>query len=430
MKARYFLITCVIIVLGALYGRFRFLLDQDLIRTDASFVDYLMRKADKPAVPDKDDKAGDDQPAPHATSTGNPDAKATNPSPEKTTTPPSSNGKETGTNPNNAAPPEASETELRLAEEALTQGRYADCLAMLNAVPGEKADRIILHASMLQELVRNVAVDPGAHAEKIFEVSLTNGNPLYAVKADRVGEDWDLTLVNGINTSGLSIQSVKEIDAAAFRAQRKTVLQQEMSGMPSQSGGNSFGGWKAMRLAWRRGYPDLVYQVFADMAKTDSVLRALAMVLPENNQSLLAMLDTPRALPQPPTTTGDIAQNATTKQPDRHTGPSITSPNTSTPATTIPDRTATLPIPTGDTATVYASIDQNIKAAKQKIYQALGKDGAQSKALLKEAGAMIVSARNTLMNTPSLPRDAHFHKRMQQVTIILEDFLKMSGFQF
>ena len=44
MKARTILLVCLVLTLGALYGRFQFLRDRGFIRRDASFLDYVMRR--------------------------------------------------------------------------------------------------------------------------------------------------------------------------------------------------------------------------------------------------------------------------------------------------------------------------------------------------------------------------------------------------
>ncbi len=412
MKTRHILLTCLIIVLGALYGRFHYKRDHGYYKKETSFFEYLAGKA---APPEAEKQSGPETGAPGK----NPDQpdgtkhpaqtpEQNRPQQQKTST-----QKNEGTDKNTR---KLSQQQLEAltarAKESLRSGRYDQCAEMLKDVDHPQARELRYNALLLKQMISDVSVDPGARADTIYKILLSNKNTLYAVDANKIGGTWHFKLVTGINCSGLEVDNVQEINPDTFRSKRHQEVQKQLSSVPDD---DSFQLWRGIRLAWRRGFPGEVYTLFAKLQSSEKQLRALTLLLPD--------------APETPQT--DIAQ-ADAPQ-GQQTAPSVSPPGESVvsiqPAPTGPEKGPAVTVPSpGVSTTGFAAIDEKIRSAQGNIYKALQMEGPKAEALLKEAGKMLIAARRELKSDTSLPRNEEYRKRLHKVNIILVDFLKMSGF--
>ena len=73
MKAKNVLVICLVLTAGAFYGRFRFLRDRGFIRPEATFMDYVLLRADRVETREAGGKAEAPPPAPKPEPRAEPD---------------------------------------------------------------------------------------------------------------------------------------------------------------------------------------------------------------------------------------------------------------------------------------------------------------------------------------------------------------------
>ena len=402
MRVTTIITICAVLTAGAFYGRFLFLRDRGYLPKEINFLQYVLGEEvqkEKPpsrkAVPGA--RKGKSSPPPPASAQKAP-----------------SKSKKPASAPASEARPEpleqSSGARTAQALEAWRNGKIELALRILAGLKDPEAETLRRKIEFFGALVRDVKVDPGAGARRIFVVKLANGNVLYAVEATKTGSLWKLRLANGIGC-GLNadmIQSVTEQDASSFHKQRAEELAARLKQLKDRGG---FGLWKAIRLAWRRGFPQEAYKYFEQLTGNEQLLAGLQAVLPQEKrfgELLLAQADlkgTDRktTIPEP----SRAAAAEPPKQPEKSIAADV-------------GRTA------GEAA--FRKIDEAVRKAQAKIYQALNREGKEADLLLREAGRLLVQARNELLNSPDLPRGKPYQERLRRVTLILDDFLKLSSF--
>jgi len=396
MRIRTLLIACMVITAGAWYGRYRFLQDRGLVDPSVTFVDYVLR-----GKKTRSSKRTPKESRPAAAKSEKKPAPVKKPSSERTDS--TAGGPEPGGKREPAVV-------LEEAKGEMSKGNFDRARALLSALSTPPAAELRYKAALLSQLVSDVEVDPGAHAATIHAVRLSNGNTLYAVSAEEKGELWNLTLANGIKC-GLPRKDVAEVrpeEPEKFRRERLSDLEARLSEMTSRG---VFDKLKAVRLAWRRGFPPVAWRIFEDLSARPKALEALEVLLPPEKAVLLAQVrKKPASQSEPPG--GEVGPEEST--PAAGVGPSSPPPPSA--------------VRRGEDAGAFASIDRKISEAQKKIHAALSLEGAESDKLVKEAGKLLVEVRRRLQTDSSLPRGDAYRRRLHKVTLILDDFLKISSF--
>ncbi len=391
MKVRVIFVVCAVLTIGALYGRYQFLRDKGFINPEASFVDYVLRRADKKPPIEEESPA---EPAPRQPKKG-----AVGSAPEKKEIPPKSKRTQRP-----QTPPEEIERVVGKAHEAIESGRYEEGLAALEDLPGSEAAQLRYRAGLLAHMVSDVDLDPGAGKRTIIVVTLRNGNQLYAVKAEQREGKWHVRLADGIG-AGIpekQVESVQEVKAEAFHKERLTVLRERLAQLTE---GGVFDQWKGIRLAWRRGFAREAYRVFQDLAATPTALEALEIVLPPEKAEEIASLREPVEIAMAPGTS--------TEQPT--TGEGSGPPG---------ERVSRIALGGNE---AFKAVDAMIREAQGNIHNALTTEGEESDRHIKEAGRLLTQARKKLLAS-TVPEGKARDLRLHRVTLLLDDFLKISSF--
>lgn len=391
MKFRTFLLLCLAIVGGALYGRFQYMRERGFVDPGTSFAAYLLGHVETPAAPAP--------PAPPA-------------APKKDEAPPKPA-------PPNAAPPKPAEKAPAKAEgkapaaapiarikAAIEAGKYQDALDLLAGYRTPEAVALRRDAQALLQIVKDVEADPAARSSAVKQMTLANGESFYVAAAQQVGDVWQFTLDKGGSSElpAADVASVKPVDPAVFRAARKA----ELAGYLKQLRGEGvLRCMKAVRVAWRRGFPDVAYGEFRDTAAAPKMFEALAALLP---------------IEEPPREVAMVPPENTA--PEHAPPPVAPAPRETAPPVAVATK---IPSPT-PAASPFAAVDARIKDAQKLIRDALNVEGREADQALRAAGKLLAACKRDMEADPSLPRGHEFDTRLSKITLILDDVLKMSGF--
>lgn len=394
MKFRTFLLLCLAIVGGALYGRFQYLREKGFVDPGASFAAYLLGCAEPPAAP-----AEPATPAAPKTDEAPP-----KPAPPAKPRPPA----KPAAKPPAKAERKAAAPRARIAA-AIAAGKYGDALELLAGHGTPEALALRRDALALLEIVKGVEPDPAARGGDVKEITLANGGSLYVTAAEQVGGVWQFTLDKGGRSElpAAEVASVKRADPAVFRAARKN----ELAGYLKQLRGEGvLRGMKAIRVAWRRGFPDVAYGEYQGIAASPRLMEALAALLP--------IEEPPREVASVP-----IESPAPEKSKDAP-APVAPPPRKTAPPVAVATETPS----TAPGARPFAAVDERIKEAQKLIHAALNAEGREADEALQAAGRLLAACKRDMEADASLPRGPEFDGRHAKITLILHDVLKMSGF--
>ncbi len=395
MKFRTLLLLCITIVAGALYGRFSFLRDKGFVGRDTSFVDYVTGQSGTTPLPPEAPPAPK-PPAPEA-----PPAKA----PKEKAPPPVPASKKTDAK----TPAPAAAPSLAQAQSAIKTGKYEEAIALLANANTPEARALRRDAQALFQIVRDVEADPGAYSTNVREVTLANGSSFYAVSAEKTADVWAFTLDKGGKSEleVAQVASVKKVDPAKFRAARREEL---LAYMKQLRGEGVFRAMKAMRVAWRRGFPDVAYAELTSMAATPKGFEALAAILP---------IEEPREVAIAP------VENPSETAVAKKTPAKATTPTTPPPEVG-PGTIAAKTPPTGRGA--FATVDVQIQEAQKLIRSALNKEDKDADKAIRAAAKLLAACKDNMMHDSSLPRGPEYDARINKITLLLDDVIKLSGF--
>ena len=196
------------------------------------------------------------------------------------------------------------------------------------------------------------------------------------------------------------------MNAESFHRSRRAQVQSRLDELEE---GGVLQRWRGIRLAWRRGFPDMAYQRFASLASVPQALEVLGMVLPPEAAAELAQALVPAQPATPEQGPPDVAAAAGSRE-------------------VMPSPASRWSPVLGDGAPEFAAIDAKIREARGHIYGAMQKEGAAAADLLRAAAKLLNEARRDLTSDPGYPRGPQFDQRVHEVTLLLNNVVKGSGF--